>query len=393
MFSAIRVTSLVGANSPVPFEVLLIDTDEGFDSTKSIYTVKSAGLYFMHLSAGIPAYEMLRYTLRNASTSPNILLTHKAFNGEVVTSRDDVQYLSEGQAVYTSSDYTLYSDIMRQSTWSGFNLNNIMSHLIVFRVARSSPYSIDDSYIPFDKLLINIGQGWDSCNNQFVVPRSGIYFLSWSTASSPNTSQEVYLQVNYESKARSFITKDYYNGIDTSSHSLLLPMDEGDKIKMYLARGTQVYSDGNYQTSLTGFLYEPVHRQIVAWTLSFTVGTQINILGPQIVHFTAVLLDSYLVWNKESAKVVIPLDGVYYLRLSGGSNVGQANLVLSVNGQQVMNVMEKLEGDATGKWNLRSRSLIIRLQIGDELMVIVPTGYHSLAHFNDLTFLAFLLTF
>jgi hypothetical protein len=106
----------------------------------------------------------------------------------MVTSRDDIQYLSDGQELYVSSDYTLYSDEMMQTSWSGFKLDDVINMEVVFRAARVTSIinSPINAAIPLDKLIINIGQAWDACNSQLVVPKSGIYFLSWSAASFNN---------------------------------------------------------------------------------------------------------------------------------------------------------------------------------------------------------------
>jgi hypothetical protein len=86
-----------------------------------------------------------------------------------VTSRDDIQYLSDGQEVYVSSDYTLYSDGMMQTSWSGFKLDDVINMEVVFRAARVTSIinSPINAAISLDKLIINIGQAWDACNSQF----------------------------------------------------------------------------------------------------------------------------------------------------------------------------------------------------------------------------------
>ena len=346
----------------------------------------------MHLSAGIPAYTMLRYTLHGAASSPNILLNHSLYDGEIVSSRDDIQYLTEGQTLHLSSDYSLYGDSMRQTTWSGFRLDEAMSPLVLFRVARMSTYSVNNSFIPMDKLLTNIGQGWDLCNNQFVVPRSGNYFMSWSSASAPNTRHRVDLAVNGLYMGRTFIYEGWFNGVDTSSQSVLLPLVAGDVVKLYTTMAP-VYSDENYQLSLTGFLYEPVHGQNVAWTLTFPNNTNVEIFGPSVVNFTEVILNNGSVWDGQSAAVIIPTSGIYFLKLSGAACPAnyKLNLILSVNGQLVMNVMEK-SGAIGVDCNLRSKSLITRLQQGDELIVTIPTGFLANTIHYDVSFIGYLIS-
>ena len=256
-----------------------------------------------------------------------------------------------------------------------------------------STYAIANSYVPLDNLTINIGQALSNCDNQLIVPRSGIYFLSWSSASAPNSIHDLQLHINNISVGRTFLYGGYYNGIDTTSHTLLLFLKTGDSLQLYLKHEGPVYSDNNYQLSFTGFLYEPTHGQNVAWTLSFLFGEWIFIYGPSIVNFTNILLDSGSVWNSQSAAVNIPTDGTYYLSISGGAypTENKFNLILSVNSQQLINVMEKVSTARNNTWNLRSRLLITPLRQGDQLVISIPNGYEAASRENDLTFSGFLV--
>ncbi len=48
-------------------------------------------------NTGLPAYERLNYAMHGASSTPNVISTHTSYDGETVTSRDDIQYITEGQ--------------------------------------------------------------------------------------------------------------------------------------------------------------------------------------------------------------------------------------------------------------------------------------------------------
>jgi hypothetical protein len=76
VFSAARTNTLPGAYDQVPYDVILEDTLAGFNAAKTTYTVKSAGFYFMHLSAGVPRNQKLNCAIRNATSTPNVLLNH-----------------------------------------------------------------------------------------------------------------------------------------------------------------------------------------------------------------------------------------------------------------------------------------------------------------------------
>jgi hypothetical protein len=83
-------------------------------------------------------------------------------------SRDDVQYLGEGQTIHMSSEFPLYSDSLMQTTWSGFRLDDIMSPLIIFRAAKTSPQTSVNGTLTLDRLTVSVGGTWDSCTNRLA---------------------------------------------------------------------------------------------------------------------------------------------------------------------------------------------------------------------------------
>jgi hypothetical protein len=299
VFSAARTSPLISASNPVRYDVILVDTAAGFNTDKTTYTVQSPGVYFIHMSAGVPPYQRLNYFLQGGTSTPNLVLNHTTFDGELVTSRDDIQFLGEGQTLYVSSDYPLYSDAMMQTSLSGFRLDNMMSRLVVFRAARTSP-QYNTGRVVLDHLIINIGGGWNECNNQFVAPTTGIYFLSWSASSSPNKQQITYLNVNGANFTENVMLSGTYSGSDTTTQSLMLALNAGDVVYLNLGTYDQslilpIYSDNNYQTSFVGFLYDPISVQPIAWTLALRSTT---ISGPTTVNFTDVVLNEGSVWGR-----------------------------------------------------------------------------------------------
>ena len=178
VFSAIRINSIIGSQSQLPIDLITIESVSGFDNSKKIYAVKSSDFYLIHMSAGVPTYQRLLYTLQNASSTPNILLTHTEYDGESVTSSHDKKFFNEDQKLYISSAYPLYSDELCQTKRSGFKLDDVMSSLILFSVARTTFYYTVNSFVPFENLLMNEGQAWDTCNYKFIVPHAGVCFFS-----------------------------------------------------------------------------------------------------------------------------------------------------------------------------------------------------------------------
>ena len=374
------------------YDIIFIDTEKKFDVTKTKYTVSSSGFYFTHFSAGVSPYGKLNYTLFNTRSNPNIQLTHSAIDGQLVTSRDDLQYIHENQDLLMMSDYPLYSDELHQTTWSGFNLEQLMHPLVVFRAARTSSFVSDGYYVPLDQLLVNVGGVWDECNSYLKIADPGVYYLSWSSASVPNFSHQIFLHINGVIHGQTTIWGSLYNGTDVSSQSLMLPLNEGDTVQLYIKTGI-TFSNVNYQTSFVGFLYEPVNGQKIAWSLTFSLGINTTLIGPTNVRFTTILLNEGEAWNDSSGILSIPTAGSYYLKLSGMAypNAPALNLVLHVNGKPIINVMEISNSSRNQYVNVRSRAVIINLKQGDQLIVHIPAGYGANSFYNDITFVGFLV--
>jgi hypothetical protein len=163
-----------------------------------------------------------------------------------------------------SSNYSLYSDNMMQTTWLGLKLEDITSPLIVFRAASTVNNVKVNSYVLFD-MLVNVGQGLTECNNgtQFSAPRTGVYFLAWSSASVINTMHEVLLHINGESRGRASLRSGQFPGTETAGSSAIIKLNAGDVAQLFLYIGS-AYSDSNYQLFFSGFLYEPIHGQNIA---------------------------------------------------------------------------------------------------------------------------------
>jgi hypothetical protein len=391
VFSAVRYTPIAASNV-LPFNQVLVDTAGGFDSSMTTYTAKSSGFYLMHFSAGVPPYQRLAYYLRNGLTTPGIFLSHTSYNGQLVSSRHDIQYVSENQSLYMSSDYPLYSNGLLQTTWSGFNIDSLMDSLVVLRAARTSNFT--GTTVVFDEMLINVGQGWDQCSgSQFVVPRAGIYFLSWVSAFVSNGCGELMMYINSRFYSETVLCAGNYSGIDTSSRTTLLSLNTLDVITFF-RYGSAIYSDMYYPTSFTGFLYEPKHNQQIAWTLSFPIGKRIYLYGPTVVNFTVVDLNAGSAWNVTSASIQVPISGLYYLTLAGVSYPVEYkfNMILTLNGQPFINVKEEVDNSVKDSYfNGRSRSHVVHFERGDELVVIIPAGYNAFSSRRQTSFSGFLV--
>ncbi len=109
------------------------------------------------------------------------------------------------------------------------------------------------------------------------------------------------------------------------------------------------------------------------------------------MNFTTTLLDEGSSWNSNTARLNIHINGTYYLKLSGSANRDiKLNLILSVNGRPLMNVVENLTG-RTDFYTVCQHAIISRLQQGDQLGVSIPEGYGAVTGYYEVIFAGFLI--
>ena len=142
----------------------------------------------------------------------------------------------------------------------------------------------------FEKLLINLGEGWNLCTNQFVAPRSGVYFLSKSAASMPDDVAVIWLQINETNQFELPIYSGYFSGSDTASQSVMISVKSGDTVNLYLSLGI-LHGDANYQLSFLGFLYEPSQSPRITWSLGFPFDEARYFYGPTDIIFQYVFVN------------------------------------------------------------------------------------------------------
>ena len=398
VFTAVRFRALVGNNGYVPWELVTLDTAGGFDSSKSIYTVPHSGIYLTHFSAGVPPFSPAIVTLQGSTNSPNILKTEDGYNGEMMVSRDDIQWWSKGQQLYLSSNYTLTSDGMFQTSWSAVRIDDIMAPVEAFSLARTSDFSSTSlTPLPFTNTMLTVGNALTACNHQFVAPTYGTYFITFSVgmeAYSTVSIVRIYLRVDGSTRSMAYADNPLAssNDKDISSNSVLLKLSAGDLVDLQFAASYNYdhYSDSHYQTSLSGFLYEPVHGYNVAWSVAQSNTNTYT--GPVTAFpFNQVWVNDGGVWSTSTNTATISVSGIYWLKVSGtspSSTTNQFNFIITLNGQPLINAMEKV---TNGGYNVRSHSVAYRLSRGDQLQVSLPNGFQVYTLSYTASFCGFLI--
>ena len=368
-FYTYRISSCL-ASAPVKFEHQTVNEGLNFNINTSSFTAPSDGYYWFHLTAHIPAFTMCDYRLVGTHQSRNVIRMHTRFN-QGTFSRDDVQLLTKGEAIYVTSDYSLATSRLAHSSFAGFRMDSLFKPFIVFVVGSSEVYSRAGP-IQFRTVLIDPSRSWNTSRNEFIAPYSGIYFFTINTGAAAGSSHVVHFTINQRSFVKSLMIGDQHKEAETVSRSTMAQLASGDAVGVVLDTGS-IYSDIRYQTSFMGFLYEPITKESkVAWS----VHTDRNISdSTDPIPFNYILVNEASGWYSNQRFITpIGLAGVYYVHINARPTSGtMLELQILHNGRSIASLTHT--GSSSYNYeSSRSRATIIRLQDGDELRIALIAG-------------------
>ena len=307
-------------------------------------------------------------------------------------SADTLQWVRPNVTLSVSNEYLLFSSSNLETSWLGFRLDNLLNPLVAFGVQLTKTSNFIDSVI-FDRILVNEGKSYKTNEGMFVAPLKGIYFFTITT------STYFYLKVNKINIMLSICPCDSIHSLHdvvTSRGSIMLALNANHTVHVvpYDSK-TAIVTNKDGAINFHGFLYSPILRNQVAWSVARTS----IIAGPSNdIKFEIINVNEPICW-KTSNKVIIPRSGMYYVDICScfcGSNFyycqgdGNATMQVLSNRQPIIFIGQtKTKSD---NCVTRSRSVIVHLNVGDELRVVMPTKGCCYSDVNRMiTFNGFLL--
>ena len=292
-----------------------------------------------------------------------------------MTSRDDLMWLRKGQMLHVFSSSNVYSDALAQTTWVGMQLDSVMSPFIGFAVYGTGSTAIFSGVyqlMSFQNVFIDTVGAWNYSQNTYVVPTSGIYFISFSATAyyGLNDSIIISLFVNSKNTALQMYPSIWFGNIrvvnqETLSTALLINIQKGDRVGLYLS------GRASYQASLSGFFYHCVNGlSNTAWFVVTNKG-HFGIQNP--LPFNIVLINQGNGWQNSQQKFVAPFGGLYYIYLTGYHLEITYQLRVLLNTYTVVSLQQKFGNG----YPTRSSASIVRLNQYDKLSVMQPSGYRS----------------
>jgi hypothetical protein len=185
----------------ITFNKLLTNVNSPLHLTTGVLSSFSQhGIYWFQLSAGVPAYSGTKLAL-NGLTYPVVIYSTDTIYSDDVMVADTIQTVNTSQRLSVTNETPLKatSDTNMAMSLVGFRLDNIMdaTSQVIFAVQLTydmgSKPSVVDKLIVFDRVLVNVGGGWDVESSSFKTPYEGDYFFSFAAGSA---IRELFLTLN-----------------------------------------------------------------------------------------------------------------------------------------------------------------------------------------------------
>ena len=153
-----------------------------FDMSQDAIIPDQDSVYWMHVAIDVPVNTPISYRLSGFSDN---FIVHKTASLPAMTtiSKAAVVKVSKGQQIKLLSWCSCFNgSVIPQPYWVGFRIDNIVSSLVYFSVARSTPTLIqsDSTPISYDVTYANVGNWWIPASSQFVPRQDGIFYFTFS---------------------------------------------------------------------------------------------------------------------------------------------------------------------------------------------------------------------
>jgi hypothetical protein len=120
-------TAHISAIDPPPFDIIFVNLGQGWNVATNTYTVQAAGVYYIHITAGIyTSYPTKLELVVNGVASVNVFRQSTQHITVDTRSRAFILRLAEGDVLKLRlpGGFATFSDALRETTFSGFRLYN-----------------------------------------------------------------------------------------------------------------------------------------------------------------------------------------------------------------------------------------------------------------------------
>ena len=265
VFSFFLTTSfLTSAN--IPFDIINIDTHNGWNKTLNAYTVQVAGVYVISYSVAANSNQApyVKLVINNAVLVNAIHFESTGRNGIETTSRTVLTTTEQGDnlAINSYSGWGgLYSDVYCQTSMKGFLYKPFLSAPISWCIIKATPVNIiingPVDPLTFDTILVNQGFGWNGVTNRFITPSAGIYYIHLTAGIGATKPTNMVLLVNGSPIVNVYRQFTSHLGYDVRSRAAILRLRQNDELRISLLSGYYLETNTNGYIGFGGFrLYQ-----------------------------------------------------------------------------------------------------------------------------------------
>jgi hypothetical protein len=301
-------------------QVFQLSNNEQYDTSSGTLSVVQTGLYWFHLSAGVPPFTSVSYNIRGLSPISIGINKNNTAYGKDQVSTDGIAWVTGGSKLFVTTDYGLLSNgQVPHTAWLWLRLDVAMQPLVAFYVTSSQSWTNTNSNVTYDNVLVNEGQGWNSASNAFIAPYQGLYFFSFGIATTSSNIACITLTLNsgYVCMRNCVNETTVHNGVEVSRAAVMLSLQQDDVISGKITPSPislPLLDYGNEQgiMYLQGFLYAPQFTS-VAWSVS----QKLYFVGPlDCVPFATVNVNVGNTWNSTMNTAFIRVSGIYLIDLT-----------------------------------------------------------------------------
>ena len=381
MFSGVRFNSINSSQSQVDFDNITVNIGDSSLAQNGSFITERCGLFFLQILADVPNNTDSLISVTGVQPPINIARNRSMYYSTMYS--NGIRRLESDQSLSIFSTASSVDVDVLKLSFFGFSLDRFLSPLIAFDVASSQPWNIN-STVPFDQVRVNEGNGWNSQTNEFIPPKKGYYFLSFSIGlpSQPEfttvalrlTDSNIVMEADIDFTSASSTSNASLNSYpDVVSWSLVYSLFLTHRAHIKLFNGG-LYSDPhNLQTSFRGFYYSPRFTPSAAWYL-FGNSMYLDVCQPQPIGFITVIKSNVKLLT-QGKYLQVQVAGVYIIMINSNTLVGAdygLRLQVNLNGNTttLLAVRYDLGVDDTKVGGIsRSGSMITSLRIGDLLTV------------------------
>jgi len=123
---------------------------------------------------------------------------------------------------------------------------------VIFDAVRTEDWIGQDSFLPFSKMNMNVGGGFNMDSGKFTAPISGLYYFNVNVYGAPRDPVVLSIRANEFQEVASC------SGVGKASQSCIVDLDEKDTVGVYVNEKSKlVDNSSNRYSHFIGFLLKP----------------------------------------------------------------------------------------------------------------------------------------